>query len=85
LQQAGFRVPDGSTPIVPILVGDPVTTMRFSSRLLEQGLFVQGIRPPTVPHGTSRLRCTIMASHSQDELRSAAATIGQVGRHLGVL
>lgn len=85
LQQAGFRVPDGSTPIVPILVGDPVTTMRFSSRLLEQGLFVQGIRPPTVPHGTSRLRCTIMASHSQDELRSAAAAIGLVGRQLGVL
>jgi len=85
LQQAGFTVPDGSTPIVPLLVGDPVTTMDFSARLLEQGLFVQGIRPPTVPHGTSRLRCTIMASHRQDELRSAAAAIVQVGRHLGVV
>jgi 8-amino-7-oxononanoate synthase len=85
LQQAGFTVPDGSTPIVPVLVGDPATTMAFSTRLLEQGFFVQGIRPPTVPHGTSRLRCTIMASHSQDELRSAAAAIGQVGHQLGVV
>ena len=85
LQQAGFAVPAGITPIVPILVGDPVVTMTFSARLLELGFFVQGIRPPTVPQGTSRLRCTLMASHSQDELRAAADAIAQVGRNLGVV
>lgn len=85
LQQAGFGVPDGCTPIVPVLVGDPVTTMTFSARLLDAGFFVQGIRPPTVPVGTSRLRCTIMASHSQDELRSAVDAIALVGRSLGVV
>lgn len=85
LQQAGCRVPDGCTPIVPILVGDAATTTRFSTRLLEEGVFVQGIRPPTVPKGTSRLRCTVMASHSPDQIQQAAAAIIRVGRELGVL
>lgn len=85
LQQAGFAVPDGSTPIVPIMVGDPVTTMAFSAQLLERGFFVQGIRPPTVPHGTSRLRCTIMASHAPSELEAAATAMQDIARSLGVL
>jgi len=85
LQQAGYKVPDGSTPIVPILVGDAETTTRFSARLLQEGIFVQGIRPPTVPTGTSRLRCTVMASHSPDQIQQAAAAIVRVGRELGVL
>ena len=84
LQQAGFSVPDGCTPIIPILVGDPVVTMDFSRRLLEAGFFVQGIRPPTVPTGTSRLRCTIMASHDPDDLRSAVDAIATVGRRLEI-
>ena len=84
LQQAGCTVPDGSTPIVPVLLGDAETTTRFSIRLLEEGVFVQGIRPPTVPKGTSRLRCTVMASHSPDQIQQAAAAIIRVGRELGV-
>jgi 8-amino-7-oxononanoate synthase len=85
LQQAGLSVPDGSTPIIPLLVGDAETTVGFSLRLLEEGVFVQGIRPPTVPVGTSRLRCTVMASHSTDQIRHAAATIVSVASELGVL
>lgn len=85
LQQAGFTVPDGSTPIVPIMVVDPVTTMAFSTQLLERGFFVQGIRPPTVPHGTSRLRCTIMASHAPYELEAAVAAMQDIARSLGGL
>ena len=85
LQQAGYKVPDGCTPIVPVMVGDAETTTRFSARLLEEGVFVQGIRPPTVPKGTSRLRCTVMASHSPEQIRQAAAAIVRVGRELGVL
>jgi len=84
LQSAGCAVPEGTTPIVPLLVGDAEATVVFSSRLLEEGLFVQGIRPPTVPVGTSRLRCTLMASHTPDQIRLAAATIIRTGKELGV-
>jgi len=85
LQQAGFSVPDGCTPIIPLQIGGAEITSRFSSRLLEEGVFVQGIRPPTVPVGTSRLRCTVMASHTSDQIRQAATAIVAVGRELGVL
>ncbi len=49
LTDAGFKIPDGSTQIVPIVIGSAVTTMQFSDALLAEGLFAQGIRPPTVP------------------------------------
>lgn len=85
LRSEGFAVPDDPTPIVPLLVGDPLTTMTFSARLLERDILVQGIRPPTVPQGTSRLRCTVMATHEPEDLRRAAGEIGRTGRDLGVI
>ncbi len=85
LQEAGLQVPVGETPIIPVLVGDAATTVRFSTRLLEEGVYVQAIRPPTVPAGTSRLRCTVMASHTTEQIRQAGDAIIRVGRELGVL
>jgi len=85
LQKAGLTVPDGITPIIPLLVGGADTTVCFSRQLLEAGVYVQGIRPPTVPAGTSRLRCTVMASHSAGQISLAAETIIHVGKALGVL
>lgn len=66
LRQQGWQVPDGASPIVPVLIGDPATTMMLSHALLEHGYFVQGIRPPTVPRGTSRLRLVPTAAHTEE-------------------
>lgn len=85
LTAAGFDIMGSETQIVPIFVGPAEATMEFSRQLLEQGLFVQGIRPPTVPAGSCRLRCTIMATHETSELELAADTIGAVGKRLGVI
>jgi len=85
LAEAGFTIPDGSTQIVPILIGSAATTMRFSEALLAEGLFAQGIRPPTVPAGTSRLRFTLMATHTHADLTGAVEIISTVGKRLGVL
>jgi 8-amino-7-oxononanoate synthase len=85
LTEAGFRIPDGSTQIVPIVIGSAVTTMQFSEVLLSEGFFAQGIRPPTVPAGTSRLRFTMMATHTQADLAGAVECICRVARLLGVL
>jgi 8-amino-7-oxononanoate synthase len=85
LAEAGFRIPDGSTQIVPIVIGSAVTTMQFSDALLAEGFFAQGIRPPTVPADTSRLRFTLMATHTQAELAGAVGRIRQIGQRLGVL
>ncbi|HQB39708.1 MAG TPA: 8-amino-7-oxononanoate synthase [Deltaproteobacteria bacterium] len=85
LRQSGFELGEGTTQIVPVICGDTELTMRFSQALLEEGLFVQGIRPPTVPNGASRLRCTIMATHQPDNLQRAAGAIIRIGRQLGVV
>jgi 8-amino-7-oxononanoate synthase len=85
LLEAGFMIPAGATQIVPIVIGTAGVTMQFAEALLEEGIFAQGIRPPTVPNGTSRLRFTLMATHSQTELADAVACICRVGRRLGVL
>ncbi|GAW69066.1 2-amino-3-ketobutyrate CoA ligase [Geoanaerobacter pelophilus] len=85
LAQAGFDTMGSETQIVPIFVGPADATMEFSKELLERGIFVQGIRPPTVPSGSCRLRCTIMATHEPAELEEAAGIIAEVGKKLGVV
>jgi 8-amino-7-oxononanoate synthase len=85
LRDAGFSLGEGNTQIVPILVGGADETMRFSRQLLEEGIFVQGIRPPTVPAGACRLRCTIMATHAPDDLTWAAERITAMGSRLGII
>jgi 8-amino-7-oxononanoate synthase len=56
------------SPIVPVLIGDSVETLRVSGTLLEAGYFVQGIRPPTVPPLTGRLRIALSASHTEAQI-----------------
>jgi 8-amino-7-oxononanoate synthase len=85
LSAAGFQLPEGSTQIIPVLTGQTEVTMRFSGMLLEEGIFVQGIRPPTVPAGSCRLRCTVMASHTRQDMEWAAERITSVGKCLGVI
>ncbi|ACY19357.1 8-amino-7-oxononanoate synthase [Haliangium ochraceum] len=65
----------GATPIFPVLVGDEARTMECTRLLLERGLYVQGIRPPTVPAGTSRLRFALMATHTADDLDRALSEL----------
>jgi 8-amino-7-oxononanoate synthase len=72
------------TQIVPVEVGDAERTMELCERILERGVFAQGIRPPTVPEGSSRLRFTVMASHRTGELQRAAKLVGAAARELGI-
>jgi 8-amino-7-oxononanoate synthase len=73
LQALGYKVGDSQSQILPLIVGDADACMKFSEYLFSRGVFAQGIRPPTVPPGTSRLRITVMATHPPDHLRQALA------------
>jgi len=75
LTAAGLDLLGSTTQIVPVLTGEPQPTMAAANRLFERGIFLQGIRPPTVPVGRCRLRATVMASHDPAELERAAAEI----------
>jgi 8-amino-7-oxononanoate synthase len=77
LADEGLPVPVGTTQIVPVIVGDAGEAVRASEKALESGVFAQAIRPPTVPAGSSRLRLTVMASHTRSELRDAARTLAK--------
>lgn len=85
LREAGFDTMASATQIVPVRVGGAEETMEFSRLLLEEGFFVQGIRQPTVQAGSCRLRCTLMATHGEDDLARAVAAITRVGKRLGVV
>jgi len=75
LVAGGCDIGESETQIVPVITGDPVSTMQSAGKLLEAGIFIQGIRPPTVPDGQCRLRGTIMATHDPTQLEAAAEKI----------
>jgi len=83
LAREGFEVAGSTTQIVPLVVGDPELAVRICEAALEEGVFAQAIRPPTVPAGTSRLRLALMATHTRDELRAAAQTLGRAALQAG--
>lgn len=58
----------GMSPILPLLVGEPRRVMELSAALLARGVFIHGIRPPTVPEGSSRLRIVVTAAHTHDDV-----------------
>ncbi|HEV7585398.1 MAG TPA: 8-amino-7-oxononanoate synthase [Solirubrobacteraceae bacterium] len=84
LAEEGFPVAEGEMQIVPLVVGDEREAIGLCQRALQEGVFAQGIRPPTVPAGTSRLRLTAMASHTASELRAAARVFGEAARAIGL-
>ena len=83
LAREGFEVAGSTTQIIPLIVGDASLAVRVAENALEQGVFAQAIRPPTVPAGTSRLRLAVMASHTRAELREAAQVLGRAAMRAG--
>jgi len=83
LAREGFDVAGSTSQIIPLIVGDAQTAAQVCEAALERGVFAQAIRPPTVAPGTSRLRLTVMASHTKDELREAARVLGRAALHAG--
>jgi 7-keto-8-aminopelargonate synthetase-like enzyme len=84
LVEEGLSLGPTETQIVPVMVGDAGAAMQLCDKALERGVFAQGIRPPTVPDGSSRLRLTVMATHRSAELARAARLVAAAARELGL-
>lgn len=78
LKECGYSLGNSQSQILPLLVGDATQCMKLSEQLLQDGIFAQGIRPPTVPEGTSRLRITLMATHTREHIDQALRVFKEV-------
>jgi 7-keto-8-aminopelargonate synthetase-like enzyme len=85
LRTLGFDTGPSESPVIPIAVGDDITTFSMSKRLLEEGVFVNPIVTPAVPPGQAMIRTSYMATHKRDHLDQALAAIKKVGRELDVI
>jgi 7-keto-8-aminopelargonate synthetase and related enzymes len=68
LAEIGYPVPRPEAAVIPVVVGEPATALELAGGLLERGVLAVAIRPPSVPEGTSRLRVTVMATHTDAHL-----------------
>ncbi|MFC1643664.1 8-amino-7-oxononanoate synthase [Chlamydiota bacterium] len=68
IEKLGYTLLSKDSQIISIIIGDIKNTMNLSDYLFSEGIMVPGIRPPTVPKGTSRLRISVMANHSKEQL-----------------
>ncbi len=68
LRALGYDIPRGAGPILPIIVGENDEAVKMSEKLLEEGILVVAIRPPTVPKGTARLRLSVSAAHTDADI-----------------
>ena len=77
LQREGVNVELSPSAIVPIVIGDEAKAMQISAKLQEQGILIPAIRYPTVAKGQARLRASLMATHTREQLQTAASIIAQ--------
>jgi 8-amino-7-oxononanoate synthase len=85
MRDAGFDLKDSVGPIVPVVVGEDAKAVEMQNILMERGVFIQAVRPPTVAPGTSRLRLTIVRSLTMAEMDFALDALKYAGRKVRLI
>ncbi|WP_100403836.1 8-amino-7-oxononanoate synthase [Bacillus sp. FJAT-42315] len=85
LEEMGFIVTGDDTPIIPIIIGENDVALTFAKKLTESGIYAPAIRPPTVPAGESRIRLTVTADHTDEDIQTLLQTFHLIGKELGVI
>ncbi len=85
LKQLGFRILDGITPIIPIIIGDDFLTFSFWRKLFDAGVYSNPIVFPATPHGMQLIRLSLMASHEDHHLDFILEQFERVGREVRIL
>jgi len=85
LKQAGFRLEDTITPIIPILIGDDERTFKMAGGLQDEGIVVNPVVSPAVPKDGALIRVSLMATFTLEQLDQALGKFKNVGRALGVV
>jgi 8-amino-7-oxononanoate synthase len=85
LTRMGYDLMGSETPILPLRVGDPARALAISDALIQRGCLVPAIRRPTVPKGTDRLRLSLMATHTDEDIDALLDALHDVGRLHGMI
>lgn len=85
LRSLGYHIGPTVTPIVPVLIGTLENTFIFWRKLFDAGVFTNPVVPPAVPASQCRLRTSVMATHTAEQIDFALEAFGRIGRELGVL
>ncbi len=84
LRKEGFNILRTKTQIIPLIIGENNKAIQFSKFLMQNGIFAVAIRPPTVALNTARIRFSITAAHSKEELSYTIGMIKKAGKKFGI-
>ncbi|OGC33981.1 8-amino-7-oxononanoate synthase [candidate division WOR-1 bacterium RIFOXYB2_FULL_48_7] len=70
--------PQSATPIIPVIIGQADQAVALAEKFFDRGIFLSAIRPPTVPAGSSRLRITVTAAHTKEEIACLASSLQEL-------
>src|ERR1700690_2667459 len=85
MARAGFRLVEGETPIIPVMLGEARAAQEMAAALDERGVYVAGFFYPVVPKGRARIRTQMSAALTDADVEFAVAAFGEAGRELGVV
>lgn len=78
LRGMGLTVLGDDTPIIPVVTGNADDTLRLAAALMDAGFYAPAIRPPTVPDGESRIRFTVSALHTDEDIDALTGAVGRL-------
>jgi 7-keto-8-aminopelargonate synthetase-like enzyme len=81
----GFDTFNSASPIIPLRIGSDALAVEMASALAAEGVYAPAIRPPTVPAGSARIRTSILATHTVEDLALALSAVERVGKRLGLV
>ncbi|NOZ84333.1 MAG: aminotransferase class I/II-fold pyridoxal phosphate-dependent enzyme [Epsilonproteobacteria bacterium] len=85
LDDLGFNTGNSTTPIIPVVAGDTMRTLRMWRTLFDSGLFVNPVLPPAVPLNEGLIRVSLMATHTKEQLKIALEKFEQAGKQIGII
>lgn len=84
-KRLGFKIIDGRSAVVPVIVGDDMIAFQFWRKLFDAGVFVNAFISPGVPPGLQMMRTSYMASHEEHHLKSILEIFAKTGKELGII
>ena len=85
IKKLGFKTVEASTPIIPIIIGDDMSSFKFAKKMQDNGIYVLPVVYPAVPKESGRLRTCLMSSHTDEDIKTVLDTLEKVGKEMKVI